>query len=152
MAKNTEQAESERLAPVMYTDCPLEEHGTRTFAVRVKKYHTVPQLEDPKLWENVADKFEMFTRLNIHALDGSMFARALVVHVRGSQARVKVLDHYDLDRVMQDEIKLSGHIIRNLGKADGWTITLESTGEVVADKMPDQASCINYLQDQEKAA
>lgn len=153
MAKTKEQAaEVEKVAPIKYNECPLLAHGNPVFSARVKNYHSRSQLEDPGLWVNVAQKLEMFSRVEVYAIDGSMFARCFVQYVKGSQAKVKCLDHYDLDRVAQDEVRLAGHIIRNLGKADGWTISLESTGELVKDRMPDQASCVNYLQDQEKAA
>lgn len=146
-----EHTEPVVLTPVSYNDCPTLSHGNTVFAVRVKGYHTKEQLEDPHLWSFCAAKFEKFSRLEIHALDGSMFARALVTYAMGTVVRVKVLDHYDLDKVEQNEVKLAGYIIRNLGQADGWSIVHEESGELLKQNMPDQPSCINYLQDQMRA-
>ena len=151
MAKAKSVPVEVKVDPIKYGDCPEFRHSNREFGPRVPKYLNPLQLTDPNLYVNIANKLDKMTFMHIQALDGSFYAHVVVLSVIGSTVQVKVLEHYRLDDVIQEEIKMNGYLIRNTGSYSGWSITHEETGEELTSGLPTQSSCVNHLQDIFKA-
>lgn len=131
----------------------LLEHAHQTHCVIVDKYMTVTQLQNPDLWSFIGTRMKHMDRIQATSKDNSMIAFGLVTFAQGGLLQLKFYEHYDLDVVTQNDIKIMGYTIRQINSTDGWEIIHSTTAQVLKDSgLPDQNSAITYLQGHMRSA
>ncbi len=139
------------LTPVNPKDCSLLQHAHQTHVAAIPTGVPIEYLEDTAMWPNVAGKFRNFDRVEIEAMDGSMFARGIVTAVSGTRAKVRITEYHKLATVNAPEIRMNGYIIRNGGFSRKWMLVDEETGHVLKEGLDSQSQAIQHLQDHIKS-
>lgn len=89
----------------------MREYRIRDHAVDAEEGTTVQDLVDPGYWAHVASHFEPLDRIEVRLETGGWVAE-LIVLARGTNwAKVKLLQHYELDGVAEDT-ESKAHIIK----------------------------------------
>lgn len=148
MSDNNSTPEDELVPVRLGNDFQLIQHSHNVHCAVVNNYMTKDQLENPRLWSFVATSMKPHDHLEVRSKDGTMFARGMVTFAQGSIAKIRILDHYDLEAVAQPVIKMQGFVIRQISASAGWEIVDERTGDPLKDQgLMDQNAAIIYLQD-----
>lgn len=93
-------------------------------------------LLDPAYWAHVSAKFRPCDQIEVHAEDGSYYARLLVRDAGKLYAKVAKLEHVELDKidVLQGGVMaLEGHAIKWRGPIHKWSVVRGS--DVLKDSL-----------------
>ena len=149
--RQQEKKEEVAITPVNPKDCSLLQHAHQVHVAAIPTTVPIEHLQDPAMWANVAAKFRNFDRIEIEAMDGSMFARGIITNVSGTRAAVRITEIHELAKVSGSEIRMNGYIIRNGGFSRKWMLVDEKSGHVLKEGLETQSVAINHLQDHIKS-
>lgn len=138
------------LEPIRPNNFRLAEHAYREFDVIVPVGVMPEDLENPVLYQNVANRITQYNEIRVIAEDGSYMARLLVMFVTGSDVKTKILECYEfaeLDYVNDQE---SEYFVQVRG-SKGWCVIKRADGTRVIENISDRVTAERELQDYLKA-
>lgn len=135
-----------QIFPVKPAEFQTAEHRYRRFDCVVPAGLTQKQLEDPKLWVNVATKLMMFDEVRAIADDHSFVAYLLVLFCQGTDARLKVINGVELES-MDGKDAPQGKFDVQLRGRKKYVLYNTETGDVIKEDIPTQAQAYKELED-----
>lgn len=135
--------------PIQPRDFGLTEHRIRQFDASVNGALTQKDLENPTLWENIAQQLTKGAEIRCIAEDMSFVAYGICTFVQGTVVRVKIISYHKLDKVKS--VKQKGEYEAKLKGSRKWCVVKVSTGEDLAEMIPTQAEALRWIADYQKA-
>lgn len=80
--------------PLKRTDVQVLGTNFLIYGASVPKVMTEEELTDPRLWVNVAQKFQMGSEIRVIDIDCSFMARLFVTYVNQHDVRLHLLEHH----------------------------------------------------------
>lgn len=142
-----------KLQPLKTNQFGLDSHCYRRHSASVDPSLTEEDLVNPDLWASVANKMNIGDEIRIVAEDYSYVAYAMVLFVRGTDVRLKLLVVYDLDEVEQEAMRdpnQDRYIIKQRGTKK-WCIVDNSDASIIKEMIPTQIEAQRELADYLKA-
>lgn len=149
----TEKVVNIRLDPVKPGDFQLTSHRYRTFDCVVPSNLTEKDLENPELWVNVApqlNKGTSFDEVRVIAEDHSFVAHLIVLFSYSSDARLKVMNYYDLGDKKESE-RPKGKFDYKLAGTKKYIVYNIKTGEELKAHIPTKIEAVKWIDDHERA-
>ncbi len=128
------------IAPVRPGSFQLSEHRMRRFDATVNAA-LKDELENPKLWVNVAPKINIADELRIIADDLSWVAYGICLFSSGSQAKIKIIQAFELD-VVDGDAETESLYIAKLRGIKKWCIQDVKTAQFVREGIDTKAAAL----------
>ena len=114
---------------------------------------TIDDLEDSKLWVNIARDVSVGDEVRVIATDTSWMALMLVVYANGTKIRTKFVYGVETAAYEAGESPTDGenYKVEHRGPVDGWCVVQSDNNEVVIRNLPARSAAYKQLEDLEKA-
>jgi hypothetical protein len=144
---------TKEVAPVM--PLKLQEFGTQAAHYRMHNASAPAgikksDLENPKLWENVARRVSIGDEIRVFPVDCSFRALLIVTAAIASQIRVKLVEYTVLDNVDDIEAPESAFDVVLKGPRK-WCIVDKKTGENIMEDIPTKLAAHKEVDDRVRA-
>ena len=144
------EEEKVKVDPFKSPDCQLAEHAYRSFNLYIKEApDEVSDLENPDYWVHIAPKMRTGDEVRVVSEDMSFYTRLLCTYAHGTAAVMKVVESTAVEGLTAPEEEDSKYKAELRGPK-GWCVINSETGEVVKEKLPNQATAVKEAADYEK--
>ena len=107
---------------------------------------------DGRFWAHIARQLQIGAEIRVLAEDMSFRAELLVTYVSGTEVKVTLIHHIQIEKIDYDALNMrtSGYTVSQKGTL-GWCVVKVATGELVAEDLPSQRAATNALDDYVRA-
>jgi hypothetical protein len=142
-----------KVEPIKPANFQAAEHRFRSYDCTVANGTTKEDLENPELWVNVApmlNKGVGFDHVRVMPEDESFIAYLIPTFSHGSDARVKLLNYYQLEPIDEMNGPQGKYDVKFMGQKK-FAIYKVSTGEIIKDCIPTKAMAYKELEEHNNA-
>ena len=144
------KVEAKQISPVNNRDFGLRDHKYRSFSCVVPVGTEREDLEDPKLWVNVAGQIKIGDEVRVVAEDFTYVAYLICTFSLGTDCRMKILSGTDLEG--EQTIKLgSGKYDIALRGTKKFVVYNTENGDIIKENIPTKLEAQRELDDYVKA-
>jgi len=150
MAESKKKEELEvKITPISTGNLKTAEAGVARFAAVLPPGITKDDIENPKLYSNIASRVPAESEIRVNAHNESFVAWMYVSFSHMNDMRVHTIKLIELEEIK--EVEGNQRYIAKLRGRDKWCIIDNNTGESVKKNIPTQLACLQEIADYSKA-